>query len=46
MLPASHLPRRQRLIQVGDEVIDVFNTNGEAHEAIGYAAALANFFGD
>src|SRR5215831_4653536 len=34
---------QQGLVQVGDDVVDVFNANGETHETFGDADALAHF---
>lgn len=36
----------KRLIQIGDEVVGVLETDGEAHEAVGDFGFGAGFFGD
>ncbi len=35
----------QRLVEVGDDVFDVFDADGQAHEAFGDAHAVLHFLG-
>src|SRR6266480_4564229 len=41
--PRLHV--KKRLVEIGDDVFDFFDADGKAHEALGDAHALLNFFG-